>query len=151
MSLPYHQPWVREFWDEPYALSLGKGHWLCLHRVDRDGYLYQSDSNDDGQSFDLPKRTEMWGCPPFVLRLADGRLVALYGHRRPPWGIRACVSDTYGATWDMENEIVLRHDGGHGDLGYPVGIEVAPGVVLAVYYHNRGEAECTIEGTFFRP
>ena len=151
MSLPYHQPWVREFWDEPWAMPLDEQRWLCLCRVDRDGYLYGSLSTNAGRSFTTPTRTEMWGCPPFVLRLEDGRLVAIYGHRRPPWGIRACISADQGETWDINNEIVLRYDGGHGDLGYPTGIEVSPGLILAVYYHNHGGPECSIEGTFLRP
>jgi hypothetical protein len=151
MSLPYHQPWVRPFWDEPYAMPLGEDGWLVLHRVDMDGYLYQNRSEDGGRSFGLPTRTPLWGCPPFVLKLQDGRLVALYGHRRLPWGIRACVSGNEGKTWDIESEIVLRDDGGHGDLGYAVALEIEPGLVFAVYYHNSGGKECTIEGTFFRP
>ena len=151
MSLPFHQPWVREFWDEPWALPLSADHWLCLHRVDKDGYLYQNVSTDGGRTFTMPRKTPMWGCPPFVLRLQDGRLLAVYGHRRPPWGIRACVSADDGETWDIDNEIVLRLDGGHNDLGYPTAIEVEPGLVLAVYYFNRGGPECSIEGTFVRP
>jgi len=151
LSLPYHQPWVREFWDEPFALPLSPERWLCLYRVDMDGLLYQNASTDGGKTFGLPQKTRMWGCPPFVCRLQDGRLVALYGHRREPWGIRACVSADEGTTWDTDHEIILRDDGGHGDLGYPVATEIEPGLVLAVYYLNRGGPECTIEGTFFRP
>jgi hypothetical protein len=150
-SLPYHQPWVREFWDEPHTLPLSGGRWLCLYRVDKDGYLYQNRSGDAAKSFTIPARTRMWGCPPYLLHLKDGRIVALYGYRRPPFGIRACVSRDDGATWDMDNEIVLRADGGHGDLGYPVAIELEPGLVFAVYYHNHGGPECSIEGTYFRP
>jgi hypothetical protein len=150
-SLPYHQPWVKEFWDEPHALPLSADRWLCLHRVDRDGYLYENLSTDGGKTFSIPERTRMWGCPPFELKLQDGRLVAVYGHRRPPFGIRACVSTDQGATWDTDNEIVLRHDAGHVDLGYPTAIELEPGLVLCVYYFNQGGPECTIEGTFFRP
>jgi len=149
-SLPYHQPWAAEFWDEPWAIPVGGQRWLCLYRVDKDGYLYQSTSAD-GRAFTLPVRTSMWGCPPFVLRLQDGRLVAVYGYRRPPWGIRACVSRDEGATWDMGEEIVLRDDGGHGDLGYPTAVELEPGLVFAVSYFNHGGPECTVEGTFFRP
>lgn len=151
MSLPFHRPWAREFWDEPWALPLTDTRWLCLYRVDKDGYLYQSTSTDGGRTFTMPERTRMWGCPPFSLKLHDGRLVTVYGHRRPPWGIRACVSRDEGATWDIDDEIVLRHDGGHSDLGYPTAIEIEPGLVFAVYYYNHGGPECTIEGTLFRP
>jgi sialidase-1 len=149
-SLPYHQPWVREFWDEPHALPLPGGKWLCLHRVDRDGYLYQNSSGEGGRGFTIPKRTAMWGCPPFILRLQDGRLLALYGYRRPPFGIRGCLSSDDGATWDTDSEIVLRDDGGHVDLGYPTALELQPGLVLVVYYFNHGGPECTIEGTFLK-
>jgi len=150
-SLPFHQPWVAEFWDEPFALPLSPERWLCLYRVDRDGYLYQNQSADGGKSFGIPQRTQMWGCPPFILRLQDGRLLALYGYRRPPFGIRACVSTDEGTTWNMGDEIIIRDDGGGVDLGYPVAIEMEPGLVLAVYYFNHGGTECTIEGTFLRP
>jgi hypothetical protein len=51
----------------------------------------------------------------------------------------------------MDDEIIVRDDGGHTDLGYPVAIEMEPGLVLAVYYFNHGGPECTIEGTFLRP
>ncbi len=150
-SLPFHQPWVSEFWDEPFALSLDANRWLCLHRVDRDGYLYQNASTDGGKTFTVPRRTPMWGCPPFLLRLKDGRVLAVYGYRRPPFGIRACLSADQGATWDIAHELIVRDDGGHVDLGYPTAVELEPGLVFAVYYFNHGGPECTVEGTFFRP
>ena len=150
-SLPFHQPWVSEFWDEPHALPLDAKHWLCHYRVDMNGFLYQGESEDGGLTFTLPHRTDIWGHPFYILKLADGRLLTLYGYRRAPWGIRACISADQGQTWDLANELVLRHDGGHVDLGYPVGIELEPGLVLAVYYTNHGGGDCSIEGTFFRP
>lgn len=45
---------------------------------------------------------------------------------------------------------MLRADGGHNDLGYPVALELAPGLVFVAYYLNHGGPECTIEGTFLR-
>jgi hypothetical protein len=118
--------------------------------VDVDGYLYQNGSDDGGETFSPPERLPLWGCPPFVLRLQDGRLLAVYGYRRAPWGVRACLSADEGVTWNLDDEIVVRDDGGHGDLGYPVALELEPGLVFAVYYHNQGGEECTIEGTWLR-
>jgi sialidase-1 len=151
LSLPYHWPWVGPFWDEPHAVPLPGGRWLALHRVDRDGYLYANHRDGEGAQYTVPLRTGLWGCPPYLLPLADGRLLALYGYRREPFGIRACASSDGGATWDPEQELVLRDDGGHVDLGYPVALELEPGLVLAVYYFNHGGGECSIEGTFLRP
>lgn len=150
LSLPYHQPWVRPFWDEPFALPSADGRWLCHYRVDQDGFVYQN-AGPASADFPVPLRLGLWGCPPFLLRLQDGRVLALYGYRQPPWGIRGCVSRDNGQTWDVAQEFVLRADGGHTDLGYPVALEVEPGLVLAVYYFNHGGPECSIEGTYFRP
>ena len=84
--------------------------------------------------------------------LKDGRLLATYGYRYQPMGVRACVSRDGGKTWDIDREIVLRNDGVNGDLGYPVSIELDNGEVLAVYYMSDKEHDnCFIEGAFFRP
>ena len=60
-----------------------------------------------------------------------------YGYRRPPLGVRACLSSDCGKTWDLANEIVLRLDGGtlpeqnrkvaDADLGYPTSVQLADG------------------------
>jgi hypothetical protein len=82
-----------------------------------------------------------------------------YGYRRPPYGVRACLSKDNGKTWDLENEIVLRMDGGtregearkviDWDLGYPVSLELADGRIFTVYYMNSGGSNCYIAGTFW--
>jgi len=153
LSLPWHQPMVKEFYDEPFALPVSETRWLCLHRVDLNGYLYQSVSEDGGSTWsDVPQRTEMWGHPAHLLRLRDGRVLCTYGYRREPFGIRACLSQDGGRSWDVAHELILRCDGVHGDLGYPTAIELDDGVVLAVYYFNDQEHPgCYIAGTFFRP
>jgi hypothetical protein len=80
-----------------------------------------------------PYETPLWGFPPHLMQLSDGRVLVSYGHRRPPFGQRACISDD-GVTWELENEIILRADAPNKDLGYPVSVELEPGVVLTVYY-----------------
>ena len=77
--------------------------------------------------------TPLWGFPPHLLALSDGRLLCTYGHRRPPYGQRACVSRD-GVKWRAEDEIVLRDDADNGDLGYPASAELGPGRILTVYY-----------------
>jgi hypothetical protein len=75
----------------------------------------------------------MWGFPPHLLVLKDGRLLCTYGYRRPPFGERACSSRD-GIHWSVEDEIVLRDDAVNGDLGYPASVELEPGTILTVYY-----------------
>ena len=34
----------------------------------------------------------------------------IYGYRRPPYGVRGCISED-GVTWDVKNEFVIREGG----------------------------------------
>ena len=104
----------------------------------RAGHLYQATSTDQGKTWSEPVNTGIWGYPAHLLRLPDDRLVATYGVRRAPMGIRACLSRDGGRTWDVEDEIVLRADGfGSGsDLGYPITERLADGTLATIYYFN---------------
>jgi hypothetical protein len=63
-----------------------------------------------------------------------------YGYRRPPYGVRACLSHDDGVTWDLQHELVIRSDGLHTDLGYPSSVQLESGQILTVYYfHEPGE------------
>ena len=71
---------------------------------------------------------------PFPLVLRDGRIVVLYGRRKPPFGIGAMLSSDRGNTWSAD--FVVRDDALCGDLGYPVATELDDGRILAAYYYN---------------
>ena len=85
-----------------------------------------------------------WGGPTHLLRLADGRLLAAYGCRVPPFGVRASLSEDGGRTWGPE--LVLRDDGGSPDLGYPRAVQLPDGHVLVAYYFNRADDPLQCEG-----
>ena len=148
--------------DEPAICSLASGKILCMIREDKRGYLYQSESLDNGKTWSQAKRTDMWGYPSHLLSLRDGRILCSYGYRRPPYGVRACLSYDNGRTWDLRNEIILRSDGFHGDLGYPSSVELEDNQILTVYYFHtepttlppydhftRQEGTRYIAGTFY--
>lgn len=97
-------------WDELYASEDGGLTWRFVSRI-----------NDHGDVVHLSL-------------LEDGRLFAVYGYRRPAFGIRAKISEDNGVTWGPE--LILRDDGGSNDLGYPRAVEVRPGEILASYYFN---------------
>ena len=88
-----------------------------------------------------PQKISFTGDLGRIARLPDGRLVATYGYRRAPMGIRACLSVDGGKSWDIQNEIILRADGfGSGsDLGYPITQRLPDGTLATVYYFNRIE------------
>ena len=78
------------------------------------GYFVQMWSDDSGRSWSDPLLTDIWAphSPPDLTRLADGRILCTYGYRRQPMGIRAVLSNDGGETWDTDNTITLREDGG---------------------------------------
>jgi len=112
------------------------------------GFLYQVVSEDGGKTWGKPVKTPLWGYPPTLIRLRDGALLATYGYRRPPYGVRACFSYDQGKTWDWQHEVILRADalphgpgkqGSLGDLGYPRSVELKDGRIFTVYYITLGD------------
>lgn len=126
---------------EPHILRMNSGRIIMMIRATAIPYddksprcnLWGTYSDDNGQTWAAPYETPLWGYPPHLLQLADGRVLCTYGHRRPPYGQRAAVSED-GVTWTKANEFVLRDDAPNKDLGYPVSIELEPGKILTVYY-----------------
>lgn len=95
--------------------------------------MWESYSDDGGKTWAAPFATPLWGHPPHLMLLSNGRVLCSYGYRRPPFGQRACLSND-GVHWDLSDEVILRDDAPNSDLGYPVSVELEPGVILTVYY-----------------
>jgi hypothetical protein len=102
--------------------------------------LWECYSDDNGRTWSIPHVTPLWGFPPHLMLLSDGRVLCSYGYRREPFGQRACVSED-GLTWDVRDEVILRDDAPNGDLGYPASLELEPGRILTVYYQPNVPAE----------
>ena len=122
---------------------------VTLIRNDDTLHLQQVDSSDGGQTWGPVWATPIWGYPAHLLALTDGRLLATYGHRRPPYGIRACVSEDDGKTWRYDREIVIRDDMLNRNLGYPVTIEYSPGKLFTIYYGEDGASVTCIQGSYW--
>ncbi len=126
---------------EPHILQLPSGRIVMMIRATAkpydDGsplcYAWGTYSDDDGETWAPAYETPLWGFPPHLTLLSDGRVLCTYGHRRPPYGQRAAISED-GVNWSVENEFILRDDAPNKDLGYPVSIELEPGKILTVYY-----------------
>lgn len=138
-------------------LDMGGGRVICLLRTDwidvsidslppeangngtrRDGYgyfLYQAESTDFGNTWSVPRRLPIWGHPPFCIALHSGRVLLVWGHRRPPFEIRALLSADGCRSWDLSTMTVLhRFDPGSYDIGYPVCTELHDGTIFCVFY-----------------
>src|SRR5581483_8103350 len=166
-SLIAEDPGNRRNFEEPSLTRLKSGKLISMTRItagrselwpdSQDGYLWQSESSDEGRTWSAPVKTAIWGYPAEVLELRDGRLLCVYGYRKKPFGIRACISRDEGRTWDVNREIVLRDDGGTSDLGYPSSVQFADGRVLTVYWFNNeragdpASAARYVGGTFYKP
>jgi len=126
---------------EPHVVRMRGGRIVMMIRAGVTPYsdqdprtvLWETYSDDGGRSWVAPFQTPLWGYPPHLTLLSDGRLLCTYGYRRPPYGERACVSED-GITWRMRDEVVLSGDAPNHDLGYPASLEVEKGVILTVYY-----------------
>jgi len=105
-------------------------------------------STDHGKSF-KPWQDAGWqGHPHYALRLPDQRVLLVYGYRHTPFSIRARVLDAECTNFATAEEIILRDDGGNGDLGYPWATMISKRQALVVYYFNQGNGPRHIAGTF---
>jgi sialidase-1 len=126
---------------EPHILQLLSGRVIMLIRATAVKYddmsplcvLWETYSDDNGKTWVPPFRTPLWGFPPHLLQLSDGRVLCTYGYRRPPFGQRVCLSRD-GITWELRDEVTLRDDAPNGDLGYPASVELDSTRILTVYY-----------------
>jgi sialidase-1 len=128
---------------EPHIAQLPSGRIIMMLRStaipyddeSQENHMWCTYSDDSGLTWADARPTELWGFPPHLATLSDGRLLCTYGYRRKPYGERACVSDD-GVTWLRRNEIVLRDDADNVDLGYPASLELESGSILSVYYQS---------------
>lgn len=135
----------------PGSLRLGPAELYTTIR--RRGFIEAYRSKDDGKTWTHEGKIAPEigsGNPPNLLRIRNGRLVLIYGYRRAPFGIRARTSADNGKTWS--EEIVLRSDGGNGDLGYVRSAERPDGKIISTYYYNTGARKVRFIGaTVWQP
>jgi len=136
-------------WIEPGMARLRSGALICLVRAQarpgRIDNLWFVHSEDDGASWSRPVRTPLWGYPADVIQLQDGRVLAVYGYRREPWGTRGCLSED-GLTWESRNEFVIREGGAappttrqYWHIGYPTVTQCEDGTIVAAYHEYTEE------------
>lgn len=129
---------------EPYAIELPDGRLIChirAQRYDESGCtyftLYQSESCDGGRNWSVPHRIldKTEGAPSHMMLHSSGILLATYGHREKPYGIRVMFSKDGGNNWDTGYEIYS--DEVSDDIGYPCSVELQDGSILTVFYAHE--------------
>ena len=91
-------------------------------------------SDDGGLSWSPAEPTGIDGYPPHLLRLADGRLLCTYGFRKPPFSIRAVLSEDDGVSWQATRPISIRAGLPSKNLGYPGTLQLPDGGLVTIYY-----------------
>ena len=104
------------------------------HNDNGKGETLQTESDDGGVTWSVPKSIGVWGLPSHLLKLKDGRLLMSYGYRRKPFGNQARFSEDGGATWS--EPVILSDDGYGSDLGYPSTVELEDGSFLSIWYER---------------
>jgi hypothetical protein len=149
---------------EPGMARLNDGKLVCLmrthHKPKRQDNMWFTWSDDDGVTWSPPKKSPLWGYPADVMQLKDGRVLAVYGYRKEPWGVRGCISDD-GLTWDIDNEFVIREGGiarpstandtnplvdslnmmQYWHIGYPSVTQLDDGTVIAAYHEYSDDPQ----------
>ena len=118
-----------------------------MRTEDFDDHTAVARSTDHGKSFERWKDAGFQGHPHYAQRLPDQRVLLVYGYRHQPFGIRARVLDAECTNLASAPEIVLRDDGGNGDLGYPWAAVLSKHSALVVYYFNSIDGTRHIAGT----
>ncbi|MBW7881952.1 MAG: exo-alpha-sialidase [Caldilineaceae bacterium] len=136
---------------EPSLVETTRGTLLLLSREEVTGYIYQSESNDGGYTWQPARALACWGYPTHAICLADGRLLMVFGRRRPPYGIRGALSEDAGKSWGPEFVICpIDHESNQGlNLGYPSVIEYAPGKLFTAFYAEDADGTPSIQGLEF--
>ena len=141
---------------EPHAIELDDGQIICHIRAQIYGAakvltLYQTESSDGGKTWTEPKQIigDLEGAPSHILKHSSGVLIATYGHREPPYGIKVTFSHDGGESWSESS--YLYDQGATGDLGYPSTVELTDGSLLTVFYSKSDvNAPCMIFGQKWR-
>ncbi len=108
-----------------------------------------SRSTDGGKTFKW-ESMGFQGHPLNALRLPDNRVLLTYGYRHEPYGIRARILNSECTDFATTQEIVLREDGGNGDIGYTWPVQLDKDHVLVVYYFNKDNGTRFIAGTILQ-
>lgn len=128
--------------NETDLLHLGRGRWLAAARnLGRNGQpghaidLYASD--DEARTWrKIAEPTAGNQHPGDLLKLADGRVLLVYGDRRPGnLGVGARTSADEGRTWS--DGVLLTTGVLTRDSGYPSSAQLADGTIVTVYYASR--------------
>jgi len=117
------------FWDNRLAVDPESGKligmfWTHDREAQRDLNVHVAWGTPDGKTWSYPVDAGFAGQIPTPLILPDGRVLVVYVHRHHPPSLRAKLSEDFGRTWDIENELIYYRK----DMGSEAGMEGERGI-----------------------
>ena len=101
---------------------------------------FQFHSDDQGRTWTDPIPTGLGvlqAAGAYPLKLADGRMVLLYGNRQFPYGTQVVGSRDNGKTWALDQPIMLSWHSWSGFCGHPRSVQLQDGTIVTGYYTHR--------------
>jgi hypothetical protein len=133
--------------NETSLIQTDKGDLLAFMRTANfEDHLAFARSTDGGKTWKW-EDGKIIGHPYHAVKLPDGRIFLVYGYRHEPFGIRARLLNADATNIADAPEIVIRDDGGSGDLGYPWAALLPDGKILVAYYFNKDNGTRQIAGS----
>ena len=146
--------WSRDHgrtWDEPTLISaerseaaflpLNERDWVAYVRNVRGGPSAIGHSHDGGKTWPEwsktlggDAQTQAARLPASLVRLPNGYVLATYGYRQYPFGVRAIVSRDDGKSFDLTREYIIADTHHTLDCGYPSTVAFSDGTVVTVAY-----------------
>jgi len=102
--------------------------------------LMTAESKDGGRTWSYPVERPFYSPSPFeAMRLQSGKVLVTYGHRFPPFGIRAFLLDGECENWEGVEENILRTDCEDEDIGYTSAVQLSDGKIMIFHYYMESE------------
>ncbi|HAA52377.1 MAG TPA: hypothetical protein DCE43_21860 [Planctomycetaceae bacterium] len=101
---------------------------------------FQFHSDDGGRTWTDPIPTGLGvlqAAGAYPLKLADGRMLLLYGNRQFPYGTQVVGSHDNGKTWALDQPILLSWHSWSGYCGHPRSVQLRDGTIVTGYYTHR--------------
>ncbi len=117
--------------DEPDICQLADGSLFCAMRPEKERYMWQSRSDDNGRTWSRPTPLPFYGHCANLLRTSSG--VTLLGHRDPGMTVHHSVDEA--KTW--AGAAMIDPCGG----AYSQMVELPDGRILIVYYTEGAQSQ----------
>ena len=167
LSIVVHDPTGRLlFWDQRLSVSPDDGRLIALfwthdRQAQQDVPMHVAWGSPDGREWTQPISTGLEGQICMPLALPGRRVLGAYVHRHDPPSLRAVLSNDFGRTWEVADELVFyckARGGGESGMagkrdfadywadmsvwtfGHPAATPLPHGDVMIVYYAGDEQA-----------